>query len=868
MAWRENASGHKPGIAEISCEIAPVAENGQTAWKVHWLDGAGKPVRDFEVAYGGGVPAQGVDFYRSVARSMLGSAKGGGATAAELSKQWWAGAEMAGDSRAESLRAAFTLDPKPPENAPRLAGLLAHAALPSLGGAVSLDGVLLARAAAWLAVAEWQLKAGEKPTDALWAPILFLSGRENTAVDGWKKSPATGETSAEKWWAFMLSRPRAAEVFAFAAQKANRKLAAPLLVYESRCLQLGGVLPRVLRALDPSGTSLKSLSDYGPYFQQENSAEPAFQSVQVMPGAWQRERLLAQALGFTEEQGGTGGAWPVVSRMDWIECMRKFQPEPLDFHGYTEALQKIKAVEPRQAREEDDLSLIGLNDAADLINLGFSEGVGKLTPVAVVTARDLLNFGWELNGVQMFSRWYFLRNFSGDQATANSIAKTTLANIDGAEVFLCPSPFTFDAARPPETWRYIRRARVTDSRRLQDLDSPAGSWAAPMRAFDTGKPQNARLWLRRCWLNGTLIGNQCREHYFSNLRDEIAPDLTRWRAEGGPRLDAQLLEFFIPTLGLDAEGLVECPGTAEVLRQLIDSRHEPHRPISVSYARLDVLNKPFENAQALEKLFWQRPGDDPVAGLWKSPANANLYDRIFCEYVRAHAYDSAKRFYRQAEPLVKDQDGFIEKLAVRRFALAVLENDKPAMTDALRASATKSFAGTVMNAVAHAIRGDARALEKEVNESIERYGDYGMMQKLKGFLPLLPALKDSRHRDHGKALDYFGSYNQWPTMQWVLAQEAKLSPEDAVRFLGGPSTDLERRFFVAYLLKDKLLFRQTYQEFEKERRRENKEWQTMAFVAVHHLHNQLFELPAPPEEPDLKPAGVKSLQEVFRENLK
>jgi hypothetical protein len=207
-------------------------------------------------------------------------------SASELIESYWAGADSSGMSRVESLQAAFAL--KPERDSAKLAGLLAHSALPSLAGSTSLDSVLVARAAAWLCIAESALKNREQADDALWTPILFLAARENAAWEAWKKSRASKESAAWQWWNFLAQRPRSKDVFLFAAD--HRQFAMPMLVYESRLIGFHALLADVAGALFGGERSFPRLYDYGAFFELKSGvcggrmAEGAFPA--FARGAW------------------------------------------------------------------------------------------------------------------------------------------------------------------------------------------------------------------------------------------------------------------------------------------------------------------------------------------------------------------------------------------------------------------------------------------------------------------------------------------------------------------------------------------------------------------------------------------------------
>lgn len=121
LAWRQNAANAAnpahSAIAEVTYEVG-ISGAGKTMWKIHWLDAAGKSIRDFEVDYDEAALTSGPEFYRSVSRSMM-ARKKGSMKAEDLSAGFWQGADSAGPSRAESLQAAFAIDPHTAANAPR-----------------------------------------------------------------------------------------------------------------------------------------------------------------------------------------------------------------------------------------------------------------------------------------------------------------------------------------------------------------------------------------------------------------------------------------------------------------------------------------------------------------------------------------------------------------------------------------------------------------------------------------------------------------------------------------------------------------------------------------------------------------------------
>ena len=51
-------------------------------------------------------------------------------------------------------------------------------------------------------------------------------------------------------------------------------------------------------------------------------------------------------------------------------------------------------------------------------------------------------------------------------------------------------------------------------------------------------------------------------------------------------------------------------------------------------------------------------------------------------------------------------------------------------------------------------------------------GKNGLALNMRGFLPLLKALRDPKDPKHGEALDYFGNSGNAENLRWILIQKA------------------------------------------------------------------------------------------------
>jgi thiol-disulfide isomerase/thioredoxin len=225
LAWQRGLAG------EVTWNLEQSGPGGST-WKIGWKDAAGKVVRERTVTVGAATFVEGAAYYRSVFKQLAGDDWSvPSASPDNASSAFWQGADLAVSSRVDALGAIAKLLADKPKveraaDAARLAGALVHAAAPSIAHKAPLDTTLLARGAAWLAIAEARLR---EPIDAAWAPILFLAGHEPEASDLWQAQKTKMRSGAERFWSLALAEPRVEAVFGFAARSENRAWALPAL---------------------------------------------------------------------------------------------------------------------------------------------------------------------------------------------------------------------------------------------------------------------------------------------------------------------------------------------------------------------------------------------------------------------------------------------------------------------------------------------------------------------------------------------------------------------------------------------------------------------------------------------------------------
>lgn len=801
LAWLRVQKGEDLG--EIDYDAA-TDTNETTHWTIRWHNGAGTVVRERQIEYPAELLLGGATFYRTVLRDLAGKDWRLPATPdSQIANAYWQGADAAGLSRMEGVRAALTLSNQErintPDKAARLAGLLAHAALPGVSGPLTLDDYLLARGAAWLAIAE---QRSASRADALWVPVLFLSGREQAARDA--ASALAGLSGRAGWWSLLAGQPSVEDAFRYALRAEQRDSAPAFLTY------LAQLYPSDIKAL---AASLRILYPDRAYLDRLHDLAPLFRY-----------------------RAGVGGGhlygerWPVVARRDWIQTVAALTPLSDDFLSYTDALQRAQQ-EPEE-NEEQDGSLLGLAEASDLINLGYREGWGSLGPVAVASARDLLNFGWEMSGQQIGARHYFVRHMWGVYDLAKEIQNTWRTNLLGVNNFFYdlkePQPLVHD--EPLRMEAFMRKSVLAEYFfRMGDPAQPRKERVADYSRFN---------WLRRQGIEEELAAPACLHDW-----DTQAALAQRLENEAGRLSRVELLAALWDNPRWE--------NTAALVEQTAHSLPDGDYRLALKNFAREKYRTDIEYAREFERTFWRKPG------------NAD-YAAIFRAYLRANAPAAAKRFYELAKNTVSDSVAFGNSIGGQRFTLALVENNEADMRRILAETSTGSARDMIHNMCYRASQEDYDALKEEIDGALERYGgrdnSNGMEMKLLNFLPLIPALGDAANPKHEEALDYFKNERRWPTMQWILLHNAKLGTEDAIRFLGGRDTDEERRFQVYYLLGDRAGFENLYADYS---RRAN--WSNMSFVLVHNLRAKLLELPEEPDDPSVRPPNAQSLVEIVQE---
>ncbi|MBI3853774.1 MAG: hypothetical protein HY298_26325 [Verrucomicrobia bacterium] len=819
LAWL--AGLHGTNLTEVTYQLT--TKPSQTVWEIHWLDASRKPAKSAVVSYPAERLKAGPEFYRAVFKQlwMAGWSGLSPMTPKETRELFWRGAEGMGSSREEGLMAALHLLPKSRTSdwnwLPQLAGLLTHASLPTTADRLTLDPVILARGATWLAIAE---QAGATSMDDLWTPVLFQAGRERMATEIWGKAhPVKLEktTAQQAGWNIWLRKPTSKEVFLFATESTNFSMAMPMLAYDVLVNGTGQQLGDLITDLAGSRKQLSALHNYAPLFATRTSIS-----------------------------GGhiLNGGWAVFSRLEWLKLISAYEPTVTDYRDYASALQTAtNTLSKKPAIKSDrDASLIGFMEMAALLRLAHKEGLGMLTPTAVVTARDILNYGWEMTGLQMGSRYSFVAHRWGIPEQGETIFKITTGELDGLMPF-------FKSSKNAKLYNYaesLLRLQMVDGffRRVGYNDSPFGS--------NLSQQERARLLVKRCWLRPRDFEWQARNLWDGEAIGEI-PDLAdALHDHGGSLATVEILNYLD---SLKKEVLQKIPRGAEMMNLFAESLPQPSQLyVRCVYTRKFQGLHNFERAQEVEKIYWRNP-------------DSGLEDRVFRNYVVAGAFESARRFYTQARRNLIDPVSFSNNMGKTAYVTGYCLKDPAMRKMALDDSASGSFSDMTMHVWDAAVQDNSNELEQGVRDLIERYesnkGSDSAAKRLMKFLPLLPAVRDPNNRAHEEALRHFGKDDSWVVLRWIWIEKFKLKTNDAVTFLGGRESGLFQHVLICYLDQNKPAMLDALNQFFASRTYIDEKSALGNF-----LYYKLLNETSSHKDIDLKPANSLSLREAVLSKLK
>lgn len=809
-------------VARVTFDVTN-SPDGATSWNIQAQDKENKAIKTYHVSYPASLLTNGPTFYRSVFKQVWSQGHWRSEpehSAADLSANFWRGADLNGMNREDGLHAAFKLQST---NAAELAGLLANIPLPGIAGTVTLDATLLARGGAWLALAESTAKP-ETLDDQNWAPIIFMSGREYAAFDLWKSKVKNlskpNDPAMYRFWDFFLRRPKARASFEFAAANPDvRKFAMPMLVYYSRTEQLwNAFVDCSMLIYGQRPEDLTKLYSYGTFFSDATT---------IAGG-----RLLE-------------GAFPAIFREQWLKLLKEFPANPADDNSYREKLQNISESTSDSAERPEDYSLVGLKKCAPLLQLGYQHGEGDMIPTTTVTARDLLNYGWEMNGLMMGARYFFVNKRWGIPDLAATIFKKATLGVEGEAPFF-NNNFQYSAFNFQQSLY-----------RLQFVD---GIWwrclplANPFTVENTNAPVAAELFYKRVWVDPMAIRQQGWTICQAGHPEERDALFERAHKEGGPRSDVVTVEAIQDWF--NNTQLQSQPKLKQIKSTLAHGFNEPCQlQTRALYSELYSSKQlsPGKRALAYEKLFWQNP-------------DCGLEGDIFNNYVEGVCWKSAGRFYEQCREICAGDITFQNNVTPKAWNLGYLEGDEKLMDDAFEDSSSGSY-HAMMTCIWHYFAHDQiNKAEQQIDELILRYepngGPDSSGRMMKEFLPLLPALANKNDPHHEQALDHWGKSANAIILRWILIKKDKLPTDEAIRFLGGAETDVFRHVLITALQNDTAHINDAYGKYVYS----NSESGGRVFTAW--IWGHMLNIKKDITEKDLKPADAKSITQAVMDTLK
>ena len=258
-----------------------------------------------------------------------------------------------------------------------------------------------------------------------------------------------------------------------------------------------------------------------------------------------------------------------------------------------------------------------------------------------------------------------------------------------------------------------------------------------------------------------------------------------------------------------------------------------------------------------QKKYAERPLLDIAGELerlyWKNP-DCEIEDWVFRSYAKAGAFNAARRFYVESRENLLDSVKTSNQLGHYAYLVGYLKNDAALREMALEDSRSGSGGDMQLHIWDAAIRDDRERLSRQVEEFIERYesdkGPKARGARLKGFLPLLPALANANDPKHKQAISYFGNDPDWVILRWLWIEKFKLSKDDAIAFLGGRETDAPRHVIICYLDGDAEKARSAAEALMHIAGTSAEQCILAKFLSMKDAKE--------PDVPDLKPAGASS----------
>jgi len=847
LAWRENLVANA-GIAEIRYDVA-TAQDGGTTWVLQWLDARGVVLKETRVVYAVTLLRSGEEFYRNVTRLVLLKGwsafrgTGGADDDAALEQAFWEGMGKLGASRMVTVRAALSLEEgvrraDDAGAAARQAGCLLACAMPGLVRQVTLDSTLAARGAAWLALCELarpravagavtKTRVDDAALNRCWATVLWLARRHDQSAELWRKySPgpvADGDTEgapaviARGWWNYVLSPHDARDVCLRAAQYDAPAWGIAMLAEDARVSNNMATMAAGLRLI--ADIEYASAHDY----------------MVQMPVSNRNQESMHH--------------WLRDARREWLRTLGAMSGDAIRaIPGAADAL--AKAADPRVEEESwipGNRIITGYPEAADLIRIGYREGAGKLEPAASVSARDLLNHGWEFSGLMCAAlvRYHSaLLPESHNVASFNEMRNTLIFRIPEMGPFfhengwnpLLPGIDNYDRLQRVELGACAMFFAPVTVLGVPKPEQPGASYN-PMRAVALMQ-RGWGLWEHQTWSIWGLLNSSASGEYITSMMRRIA-------GEGGS--SSALAMLFLMDNPVNAASVARLPGADELrawLRQRIPGHCLPWRAPAI-----------FRQHTSVSQM--QQLGQDMECAFWETGAGGDgFFIPAVNSYCASSDIDACLRLHDRMFEQVDHAYYYFKNICSLRTSLACAKGDLASTRKVYGFLASQGYDFGDMARLNYAVHQNRleQAKKSYMSPGYAKEGPYLNVLVMMEFFDLWEKLAACSPDERTSFLVQSRAHERQGTqLLWQLALGLKLDTQDAINLFGADNASGDKRMVVAYLRKDRARFEALMNETLSQSK-------PALDVLIMWMRHDLCKDSLGPDTPELRPEGWQPLE--------
>ncbi|AWI09845.1 hypothetical protein CKA38_11825 [Ereboglobus luteus] len=840
LAWRENIAANAD-ITEIKYSVN-CASGGSAEWTFRWLDARGETWREAQIRYEAPLLRSGAQFYREVTRQFLQArwAPFESAQTGEIENAFWEGQDCLGMSRLATVRAAKAEESALHRTgdaaaAARQGGHLLVCALPGMTRMITLDSTLAARGAAWFALAQSAV-GSEAGAERPWASVLWLARRQNQAREVWHGHGAGGKTTqpaavstdeavenqsanvAIDWWRFIFSphTPREARL---QAGRIDSPAWGVAMLYSS--------VPETSDVLS-FARCLKLVADI-----EYEAAHDYVAEIQ--------ERAIWRFNWDTL-------AWFHSARREWLAALRSCGEKEIGaIPGVFAALEKASAPSANDlSKEKTDAFLVGFREAAELVRAGYHQGSGTLAPVATVTARDLLNHGWEFFGIAFAQRYHFMQSVSENDPEPAAFLGRLLGLFPEFGVFLHKDKWDPNLPRISNINR-LQRVEVAGYQLSADFDASFGVFPR----FGQVNPQRAAIMAQRSWLMrehltwsfwGVAAGNADPK--------QMSAFLHRLADEGGPLMDYGALTVI--TNPVNTAIMARIPDIDDLRKRFARDIQPSYMPwIWVLCNGQTEGMTSFERAQHIERIYWQ------------GVAVPGLVGESFAQYQRANAIDDIKRLHKRLAGEVFHHADYANNVANGPYIIALYENDGATAREITGRMNAGPITYRWIELYYALMFGNVNALEKLCKDrQIDMPSDPFWQTAVPGLIELWRGLSGNSIGEGRRALLMNYAKQEKPLgaeILWLFARRLNLSGDEAALLFNRepPVFLLENSAYAAYYRDDREAFKTALVQLEAQKAYTS----VNSYLLLQNLRRKLLEIPPVENTADPRPADWKPIED-------